>query len=609
MENKRLSSLFCLGIFFCTLAFSPFVMDFTLTPKFILLAALLFVCTAIIYRQSIALKVQFDVVILALTAYILYCCLTICWSLNKAEAIFESSKLVLSYVVFLLAAKLLQSPQSRTRSQLLKISVLVVIIEFIVACFQLTNAGGLNKESMYLVTGLNGHKNLFSSFLFLNLCFLLMAYCKLSDTWKVVTITGILLNTALIILLRTKAVWVGIAAMLVIAGAIQIFKFKMHLLQKIPAWAVIIVLVIFMNLFFLVIGPRLVKEAIIQETATSEGSYDNRVHLDQERLIIWDKTYQVFEKKKLAGTGMGNWQIYFPDVSLTGLYRAEDLNFTFQRPHNDFLWILSETGLIGFNLFIITVISIIVLLIKKSAAGDPAVLKRELVILIAFITGFLVISCFDFPKERIEHGIWFYILLAMAYVQLKKGLPETLKSFKTISLSPHMALSFLALLAFILITGIYRYKGEYYARKMLACKSENNFQGLISMGKKAMSYVFTIDPTSVPIAWHMGNANAALMNYQEAQHDFFEALHYNPFNRNVLNDLASSLVYTGNSALAKRYYEEAARISPRFDDPKLNLAAVYMAEKNFEMAQKWLDALLHDSEKRTQYQRVIDSHR
>jgi Flp pilus assembly protein TadD len=69
------------------------------------------------------------------------------------------------------------------------------------------------------------------------------------------------------------------------------------------------------------------------------------------------------------------------------------------------------------------------------------------------------------------------------------------------------------------------------------------------------------------------------------------------------------LVYTGNSALAKRYYEEAARISPRFDDPKLNLAAVYMAEKNFEMAQKWLDALLHDSEKRTQYQRVIDSHR
>jgi Flp pilus assembly protein TadD len=144
---------------------------------------------------------------------------------------------------------------------------------------------------------------------------------------------------------------------------------------------------------------------------------------------------------------------------------------------------------------------------------------------------------------------------------------------------------------------------------MLACKSENNFQGLISMGKKAMSYVFTIDPTSVPIAWHMGNANAALMNYQEAQHDFFEALHYNPFNRNVLNDLASSLVYTGNSALAKRYYEEAARISPRFDDPKLNLAAVYMAEKNFEMAQKWLDALLHDSEKRTQYQRVIDSHR
>jgi O-antigen ligase len=609
MENKKLSTLFCVGIFFCTLAFSPFVMDFTLTPKFILLAALLFACTAIIYRQSITLNVQFDIVMLALTAYIFYCCITICWSLNKAEAIFESSKLVLSYVVFLLAAKLLQSPHSHTRSQLLKISVLLVIIEFIVACFQLANAGGLNKESMYLVTGLNGHKNLFSSFLFLNLFFLLMAYRKLPDTWKIVTITSIVLNTALIILLRTKAVWVGISAMLVIAGAIQILKFKMHLLQKIPAWAVIIILVILMNLFFLVIGPRLVKRAIIHETTIASGNIEERIHLDQERLIIWDKTYQVFEKKKLAGTGMGNWQIYFPDVSLTGLYRAEDLNFTFQRPHNDFLWILSETGLIGFNLFLITVISIIVLLIKKSAAGDPAVPKRDLAILIAFITGFLVISCFDFPKERIEHGIWFYLLLAIAYVQLKKGPQETLKSFKTIRLSRHIGLSFLALLAFILITAICRYKGEYYARKMLAYKFENNYQGVLTSGKRAVSYAFTIDPTSVPIAWYLGNANAALMNYQQAQLDFFEALHYNPFNRNVLNDLASSLVYTGNSALAKRYYKEAARISPRFDDPKLNLAAVYIAEKNFEMAQKWLDALLHDSEKRTQYQRVIDSHR
>lgn len=74
----------------------------------------------------------------------------------------------------------------------------------------------------------------------------------------------------------------------------------------------------------------------------------------------------------------------------------------------------------------------------------------------------------------------------------------------------------------------------------------------------------------------------------------------------MLNDLASSYVFTNEIDLAKQYYSEAARISPRFDEPKLNLATLYIKEENYVMAQQILESLFHDSERRSSYQKMVD---
>jgi Tfp pilus assembly protein PilF len=62
---------------------------------------------------------------------------------------------------------------------------------------------------------------------------------------------------------------------------------------------------------------------------------------------------------------------------------------------------------------------------------------------------------------------------------------------------------------------------------------------------------------------------------------------------------------SGNTSQAKKYYEEAARISPRFDDPKLNLAALYIQENNYKSAEHWLKQLYHDSQRRSDYERIV----
>ena len=98
----------------------------------------------------------------------------------------------------------------------------------------------------------------------------------------------------------------------------------------------------------------------------------------------------------------------------------------------------------------------------------------------------------------------------------------------------------------------------------------------------------------------LGDYKAALLNLQEAYL-------YNPFNRNVLNDLGSSYSVNGNDSLAIKYYTESARVSPRFDDPKLNLAAIYIKQKKFIKADSCLKTIFHDSERRTQYQKMVDA--
>jgi tetratricopeptide (TPR) repeat protein len=159
----------------------------------------------------------------------------------------------------------------------------------------------------------------------------------------------------------------------------------------------------------------------------------------------------------------------------------------------------------------------------------------------------------------------------------------------------------------LVLVGIYRYQGEFFTRKMYDQKRLNNNIGVIKEAKKAINFTYSIDPTSIPIKWYTGNSYAILGNLVQAKSDFKNAYLLNPYNRNVINDLASSYVNINQLDSAKYFYIKASRISPRFDDPKLNLAAVYFNEKEFKKADSCLQTLLHDSERRTKYQTLINA--
>jgi tetratricopeptide (TPR) repeat protein len=342
------------------------------------------------------------------------------------------------------------------------------------------------------------------------------------------------------------------------------------------------------------------------EITAIESNNVNKKELDNERLELWDKTYYIIKQHPLLGVGMGNWQIHFPDATLKGMYRAEDLNYTFQRPHNDVLWIIAETGFIGFNLFLIFIVSLLTFLLRTTKIVSTQKLNYiEPLLCIIFIIGFYTTSFFDFPKERIEHLIWINILFSFAYYYIKEN--NSLKTIRSFKLNNLHYLAMVIISGLVTIIGIYRYKGEYFTRKMYDQKKITNNAGVLQQGKKALNFAYSIDPTSLPIKWYTGNSYAILGNYMQAKNDLLTAKNINPFNRNVLNDLASAYVNTNQKDSAIYYYLEAIRISPRFDDPKLNLVTIYFNQKQFEKADSCLKTLLHDSERRTKYQKMVNA--
>jgi O-antigen ligase len=607
--NKNGIHLFGLGLLLVSVGFSGQLLDFTLVPRFLALTVCLLLSLMLIYKKQKTHKVDVDKLWLIYFSYTFFLCASILWSNTRSESYFESSKQILFFLSFLFTVYFLKKDAELFYKTLTRVSLLLFFIACGVGVYQALQLKSFAKEALYAITGLNGHKNLFSSFLFLNLFLLIRALLLNKGVLKLLYLFCVLVTLIILYFLKTKAVWLGLSFTFVFMALLA--AYRLNLKEKVIKSRVnvfVIGTIILVNIFVLLFFKPLIHRSIHY---TSQLPNETRVasdalKLEEERLILWDKTLEIFAKHPVLGVGAGNWQTEFPDAGLSGLWRAEDLNYTFQRPHNDLLWMLSESGLIGCNLFLVFILFLVfhllrlIRLVKKNYS-----LSMELILCISFILGYSLVSFFDFPKERIEHSLWLNVIFGISYYQLQSH--KQLEVLSSLKINKTGILVGMLILSASLYLGVLRFKGEFYTRRMYDFKNNDQKYELIKAASKAFSFAYTIDPTSVPLHWYTGNANAALGMYDKAKSDFLLAVRFAPFNRNVLNDLASSYAMNKNTNLAKKYYEEAARISPRFDEPKLNLAALYIQENNFKEAQFWLNSLLHDSERRTEYQTFINS--
>jgi len=125
-----------------------------------------------------------------------------------------------------------------------------------------------------------------------------------------------------------------------------------------------------------------------------------------------DKSFQIIQDNPILGVGAGNWKYNYPYYKVDDIETSLFYNTVFNRPHNDFIWVFSETGLIGFILLML----IIMYIGRHSLFRIIQEKNIKNILIISTLIGLLIISFFSFPRERILHIVITSILLAILFV-------------------------------------------------------------------------------------------------------------------------------------------------------------------------------------------------
>ncbi|MDC0230661.1 O-antigen ligase family protein [Aureispira] len=326
-------------------------------------------------------------------------------------------------------------------------------------------------------------------------------------------------------------------------------------------------LIIGASIIILIIGIALVSN-------TSFFAMHMNSESATERLLIWEKTFELANQNVFWGIGAGNWPIVFPSMGLPEISRALTGNIIFQKAHNEFLQTFSELGVIGlfsYMLFFLCFIKQSMNLLKQKPN-----LMNNILVLCAITYCFCMF--FSFPNSRTEH------LVTLGFLNGALANTNKLPNTSTFKLGKSTIVFILVLTVISLSISINRIIGEYNTKTMLFERERKNWENVIKLCKSSDNIFFKLDNTSTPIAWYSGMAYYHIGEDEKALNQFKRAYNLNPFNHHVLNNYALT-VAKEDSNLAIQLLKNATRINPYFDSARSNLIKLLIKSRIFTDAE------------------------
>ena len=601
MSNKNNNLLlgFLLSLIISTQLSLSKVADSNLSIRLLFVSIIVFIAFILLLFKRNKFGYEIDYVIVPYGLFVIYVFISIIWATSYTVSLFDISRIFIFFTLFLLLNRLIEHYKAHLISALLKSMLLMFFVSLAVFLFNIF----LNEESIQILSykyrGISGHENVYSSFIFLASIGSIYSGFYFNNKWRLISIFALLLQLSVIFFIKTRSVLLG-HLVLVVVFSLLLF-FKTNIIHRRNIFILSLMLTITLTLFILKGFPKLIKIYLNSDIEQIYGEKVGSFDAFNERMLLWDASYKIIDDNIIKGVGAGNWKIDLNKYSVPKIYKVQDLNVNFQRPHNEYIKILSEYGVIGFVLISFLIFYVLFSLLSIINTKE----RIYIIILISGILGFLTISFFSFPLERIEHNLLVTILLSISYFHIKLNDSSTFRL--STSLSKHINIFFLVFSFIVVFIATSKIKSSYHIKQMfIAWRSERN-QDIIKQCDLALTIFTKIDDYSMPISWYSGNAYARLHSFENAKKDLILAYKSNPYNYHVLNDLGSAYYITNQHNLAIKYYKKASVINPRFDEPKLNLVEVYIKADNYKEAHKWEQTLLHDSKRRDKYRIFLEN--
>ena len=401
----------------------------------------------------------------------------------------------------------------------------------------------------------------------------LAAWAVLKGLWSKGAMVLAILMLIEMFVLRTRGVWLALFVATAASGVVWQVK-KQSDIKISRNWAI-----------GLVGGALLILIALFASPQIKAG-FTNSSNV-QKRMAFWENTMEMISEHPVSGVGAGNWKLLFPKYGLENVDFSVGQGIThIQRPHNDFLWIWAEMGILG-----------LVLYLALFAFGFRQILqnlsrlegKNQRILNLAAFFGLMALAVFslsDFPFERAPHMLFFMLFLAIPFATAKQ----------------EKGLAFVAyLLPIFLVIGLFvnyqRYQSELKMNDVLLANAQQNPRAIIPAAEAVFDPAwYTVDNYANPIPYYSGKGLLFTGQADRALAELESAKTYAPYNVLVWDALMQYYARKGAVDQALAMADTALAISPQFENVLLTKAELHLQRKEFADALAALNLHSPDSD-------------
>ena len=588
-------------------------LDVTLIPRLLAVLAFLLVSVVIVSVPRISRLLDFSVlgepVIPLFAGYVLVTCGSLLVAVNVSAGFTDVFRTLATFLTLCLFCLLLPIVP-RWQEQLLRVIVVAGLVAASVGFSEISRELGLgihSRGAMEQITGLMSSVNLYAGILALILPWCLCGVVLLQGKWRGLAAVAAGSSLVMILLLQSRAAWLAVLAGTAATIGVLLLKPARFNLSRRARNGLAAVCLAGLVAFAGGIATAPADNFLAQRFRSIFVEPADPAALPREggRLMIWGITSRMIADHPLTGVGAGNFTVrlheYFDDDDLD----FSNVHTNWVQPHNDFLWVFVEKGVLGIVLFVgcffAAVASIRTILRSDAPANDCWITLAAAM----GLTSYATLSTFDFPLERINHQTYFALLLAVVTV-LKHAVQPVTGGFPAPGTVRLGRLVVVPLVVVALGLGIaYSLAAVQQEKDVIVARQafgKAKWEEMLAAAKRARTPWKTLDPMVSPVAFLEGMAHVQLGHVPEGIECLEQAMIDNPNRMYVINNLGILYASTGRFDEAIECFSLAANRYPHRIEPFNNLASCLLETGHpaeaVELLEQIPDELLSDGIRR-----------
>jgi tetratricopeptide (TPR) repeat protein len=365
-------------------------------------------------------------------------------------------------------------------------------------------------------------------------------------------------------------------------------------LQPVLVGAALVLVVSGAFLFLTPAGSRVVKKSL-----SSFSFNDPSIRF---RFLAWKSSLNMIKDNTFFGVGLGNYSLSLPQYQTADLDRmAEQTGTTIDNPHNEFLFFLSETGLVGFICWLVFLISVFLFSfreLKRSRNFGEMIFTGGL---FAGLWGFLVNSLFAFNFHLPSSSLAFFGLVGLMeaesrlrqevipLLQVEPAGAVSPKGWKILGEKRSRIVIFIVSILVIFFGLIWvrstwlEYEGRLAFLRGMRAAGQGNIDDSLPHFNRAIQR----DPHNYIYYYNRSISYGFLGMQNKTEEDLLKTLSLHPNMVSALYDLGAMRTSEGRYREAEEPLERALALNPSlYFEIGVHLAQVYLNLGDLSRAQK-----------------------